>query len=193
VTVTCPFSLEDVYSALALLKAEGVENYSIDLMSGLPNQVSGWRLALRMARVSRRVRAGNKTMAQWDASLKEVVASGAAHVSVYDLQVEAGTVGAPSRNLSPGWGGLIGVGAAQAFGRWYTAGASPLPPDETSAEMYARASEFLRAHDYEHYEISNYARPGERHVTSRALNLLEYLNLVLGQQDSSASITESTG
>jgi len=33
------FSLEDVYRAIKTLKEEGVENFSIDLMGGLPNQV----------------------------------------------------------------------------------------------------------------------------------------------------------
>jgi coproporphyrinogen III oxidase-like Fe-S oxidoreductase len=42
----------------------------------------------------------------------------------------------------------------------YTAGASPLPTDSSSADMFRAASHQLRASGYDHYEISNYAKPG---------------------------------
>lgn len=48
------------------------------------------------------------------------------------------------------------------FARWYAPGASPLPSDDSAADMYAAASQTLRAVGYEHYELSNYARPGHR-------------------------------
>ena len=51
-------------------------------------------------------------------SLRAAAESGAEHVSVYDLQVEDGT----------------------AFGRWYAAGATPLPEEEVAAQMFREAS-----------------------------------------------------
>jgi len=78
-------------------------------------------------------------MTVWESSLQEACTSGAQHISVYDLQVEVGT----------------------AFGRWYSPGSSPLPVEETAANMYKRASEVLREHGYDHYEVSNYAKPGK--------------------------------
>ena len=77
-------------------------------------------------------------MALWESSLEAACTSGANHVSVYDLQVETGT----------------------AFGRWYSAGSFPLPPEDAAATMYERASEVLRSHGFDHYEVSNYAKPG---------------------------------
>ncbi|CAM9602863.1 unnamed protein product [Ectocarpus sp. 4 AP-2014] len=117
-------SLADVYQAVELLRKAKVDNFSIDLMSGLPKQ----------------------TVEQWEHTLSEAIATGAAHISVYDLQVEAGT----------------------AFGRWFSPGEAPLPEDETCADMYRTASRVLGQAGYDHYEISNYARPGFQSRHNRA-------------------------
>jgi coproporphyrinogen III oxidase-like Fe-S oxidoreductase len=61
-----------------------------------------------------------------------------AHVSVYDLQIEEGTL----------------------FHRWFKAGQEPLPSDDKSAELYCTASRRLREAGFEHYEVSNYAMTG---------------------------------
>lgn len=45
------------------------------------------------------------------------------------------------------------VEAGTAFGRWYTAGESPLPQDDTCAAMYRAASRVLGGAGYEHYEV----------------------------------------
>lgn len=58
-------SLEDVRMALASIKEVAPHSWSLDLMSGLPHL----------------------TMASWRESLNAAVASGAPHISVYDLQV----------------------------------------------------------------------------------------------------------
>ncbi|MEG4345602.1 radical SAM family heme chaperone HemW [Microcoleus sp. A003_D6] len=80
----------------------------------------------------------HQTLEQWEASLKSAVEISPTHLSSYDLIVEQGT----------------------AFGRYFQAGAQPLPADETAAQMYRLARDILTGEGYEHYEISNYARDG---------------------------------
>ncbi|CAI5479575.1 unnamed protein product [Closterium sp. Yama58-4] len=71
-------SLADVYDAVDAVKRVGLQNWSLDLISGLPGQ----------------------TLDSWRHSLTEVIRLGPSHVSVYDLQVEQGT--AFARWYSPG-------------------------------------------------------------------------------------------
>lgn len=78
------------------------------------------------------------TLERWQESLAKAIALSPAHLSIYDLTVEPGT----------------------SFHRWYEAGAAPLPTDEMTAQMYRFAQKELTAAGYEHYEISNYGRPG---------------------------------
>ncbi len=106
----------DIELAIALLKQEGVYNFSLDLISGLPHQ----------------------TMAQWQESLERAITLQPTHISVYDLTIEPIT----------------------AFGRWYTPGAHPLPSDEMTADMYRQTQQTFTQAGYDHYEISNYAKPG---------------------------------
>jgi oxygen-independent coproporphyrinogen-3 oxidase len=47
-----------------------------------------------------------------------------------------------------------------AFSRQYKPGDRPLPSDAIAAEMYRTAQRRLTDAGFEHYEISNYARPG---------------------------------
>lgn len=60
----------DIYASVELLRQAGVENFSLDLISGLPKQA----------------------IADWQASLDAVVEIGPAHVSAYDLVIEPTTV-----------------------------------------------------------------------------------------------------
>lgn len=106
----------DVRQAIADLERAGIENFSLDLISGLPGQ----------------------TREHWQASLAQAIACGPAHLSTYDLTLEAGTV----------------------FGRRYQPGEAPLPSDTLTADLYRLAQRTLTAAGYEHYEISNYARSG---------------------------------
>ena len=55
----------DVYKAIEAVHAAGVKNWSLDLISGLPNM----------------------TVNDWHVSLREAVAASPTHISVYDLQV----------------------------------------------------------------------------------------------------------
>lgn len=79
-----------------------------------------------------------QTLAQWQESLDRAIGLEPTHISTYDLTLEPGTV----------------------FGKRYEPGDRPLPTDEMTAQMYRLASERLRSAGYEHYEISNYAKPG---------------------------------
>jgi len=120
---------DDVYGAIAQLQQGGIENFSFDLISGLPNQ----------------------TLSQWEATLTQAISLSPPHLSCYDLIVEPGT----------------------AFERQQQKGTLPLPPDETSAQMYRLTQQCLTSAGYTHDEISNYARSGyqSRH------NLVYWQNL----------------
>lgn len=72
------------------------------------------------------------------AELDEAVACGVEHISLYILEVHAGT---PM--------------AARVQG-----GAVKLPPDGQVARLYLAASERLAAHGLPQYEVANFARPG---------------------------------
>lgn len=80
----------------------------------------------------------HQTLQDWQESLEHVIALAPTHISCYDLTVEAGTP----------------------FSRQYKPGVQPLPSDETTADMYRLAQKLLTAAGYDHYEISNYAKPG---------------------------------
>jgi putative oxygen-independent coproporphyrinogen III oxidase len=79
-----------------------------------------------------------QTLADWEASLKSAIDLHPTHISCYDLIVEAQTP----------------------FAKQYRPGDKPLPSDETTAQMYRVAQQMLAGAGYEHYEISNYAKPG---------------------------------
>jgi putative oxygen-independent coproporphyrinogen III oxidase len=80
----------------------------------------------------------HQTLADWEMSLEKAIALSPTHLSCYDLTVEPVT----------------------AFGRQYKPGDKPLPSDETTADMYRTADRVLTNAGYDHYEISNYAKPG---------------------------------
>ncbi|MGF1536733.1 MAG: radical SAM family heme chaperone HemW [Elainellaceae cyanobacterium] len=80
----------------------------------------------------------HQTLDQWTESLQRAIATGVPHLSVYDLIVEPQT----------------------AFSRWYSPGEHPLPSDTATVQMYRQAQALLTQAGYEHYEISNYAKPG---------------------------------
>lgn len=108
--------LADIEAAVQALGEAGVENWSLDLISGLPHQ----------------------TLDHWQDSLQRAIALAPTHLSVYDLTLEAPTV----------------------FGKRYQPGQTPLPSDETTAQFYRTAQQRLTSAGYDHYEVSNYAKPG---------------------------------
>lgn len=106
----------DIFTAIAQIREMGVNNLSIDLISGLPHQ----------------------TLEQWENSLEQAIKLVPNHISCYDLVLEPVT----------------------AFGKRYQPGETPLPTDETTAQMYRLAQSKLTQAGYTHYEISNYAQNG---------------------------------
>jgi oxygen-independent coproporphyrinogen-3 oxidase len=138
---------EDIYESIYLLKQVYGDdiNYSIDLISGLPGV----------------------SLAKWAETLEIATSLSPSHLSIYDLQVERGTV----------------------FGRWYDGQddaknspsephghiqasapvtVSALPSMEECAFCYKYASRYLRAKGYEHYEISSYANGNDSPSVNRS-------------------------
>ena len=60
---------DSIYRAIAHLQQAGIDNFSLDLISGLPNQ----------------------TRAQWEATLDNALSVSPPHLSCYDLMIEPGT------------------------------------------------------------------------------------------------------
>ena len=77
-----------------------------------------------------------QTMSQWQKNLEAAVSLGPEHLSCYGLKVEEGT---------------------PLFDRREEA---DLPGDETQADLYLYAVEYLASQGYRQYEISNFAREG---------------------------------
>jgi oxygen-independent coproporphyrinogen-3 oxidase len=75
--------------------------------------------------------------AGWERTVTGVLAWAPDHLSAYALSLDEGSL-------------------------WSAAGVSGLPGEDESAAQYRTLTELARAAGYEHYEISNYARPGRR-------------------------------
>ncbi|BAS59330.1 oxygen-independent coproporphyrinogen III oxidase [Leptolyngbya boryana NIES-2135] len=109
-------TVEDIYTSVDLIRQAGIENFSLDLISGLPHQ----------------------TIESWQESLEQAIALSPTHLSTYDLTIEPQTP----------------------FGKQLKPGEKPLPSDELTADLYRFAQRTLTNAGFEHYEISNYAKPG---------------------------------
>jgi oxygen-independent coproporphyrinogen-3 oxidase len=77
------------------------------------------------------------TREDWRSAVEAVLAWGPEHLSAYGLTLDAGSA-------------------------WGATGGPPLPPEETVVEQYWVLAATAAARGYEHYEVSNYARPGRR-------------------------------
>ena len=73
----------------------------------------------------------------WNATVDGMLGWDPEHVSAYGLTLDPGSV-------------------------WGSSGVAGLPPEETVVAQYWALAERAAARGYEHYEISNYARPGVR-------------------------------
>jgi len=81
-----------------------------------------------------------QTEASWERSLDAVIALGVEHVSTYGLTIEEGTP----------------------YARWADREPGAFATNDGEADLYALAIAKLTAAGFEHYEISNFARPGYR-------------------------------
>lgn len=81
-----------------------------------------------------------QTEPSWQESLDRAIATGVDHISTYGLTVEPGTPYESWREREP----------------------AIFPDDSAEAELYGRAMDTLTAAGFEHYEISNFAKPGHR-------------------------------
>lgn len=81
-----------------------------------------------------------QTLESFDQSLSQALDLGVQHISAYLLSLEPG----------------VPLHRSLRQGRWQEAG------EELSTAMYRRLHERLTAAGYEHYEVSNFARPGFR-------------------------------
>jgi oxygen-independent coproporphyrinogen-3 oxidase len=114
---------EDIYAADKILRANGIQNISFDLIAGLPHQ----------------------TEESWRRTVAELIALAPEHVSIYMLEIDEGS--RLGREVLNG-------------GERYSA--ATIPTDDSIADFYEYACAELAAAGYEHYEISNWAKPGLR-------------------------------
>jgi len=75
----------------------------------------------------------------WDRTVREVLTWGPDHLSAYGLTLDEGSL-------------------------WHARGVSGLPPEDLVAQQYWCLAELAREAGFEHYEVSNYARPGRRSI-----------------------------
>ncbi len=104
--------------AVDTARTASFNNISIDLIFGLPNQ----------------------TLHEWTDTLTRSIELDIQHLSLYGLQIEAGTP----------------------LHRDVQIGTMQRPDDDLAAQMYEVAMDTLADSGYEHYEISNWAKPGNR-------------------------------
>lgn len=148
---------EDVdYGYLTRLREDGVTRVSLgvqslsdDKLKELEREHSGQqaRDAIRLARavmefvsVDLIFAAPNETPAQWRVDLSNVIDLGVDHISTYGLTYEQGAT----------------------FWSRQEKGLLTTVDEEQELEMYLLAIESLTDAGFEHYEISNFARPGNR-------------------------------
>mgnify|MGYP001627257047 CR=1 FL=1 len=142
---------------LKMLREAGINRLSLGVQScqdhhlDLLGRLHGFRQAVEAVLLARQVGFSNlnvdlifalpgQTLPEWRRCLEEILALAPEHISAYSLEVEEGTPLA--RRIQGG-------------------GLAPCE-EETELAMYLEAIAFLKENGYEHYEISNFARPGFR-------------------------------
>lgn len=142
-------------ASLAALRAHGVNRLSIGVQSladpllaaiGRTHSAAQAVAAVTMAREAGFANVNldliyglpAQTLGDWRQTLESAMGLAPEHLALYELSVEPGTP----------------------FAQREARGELPLPDDEQMAEMEVMALHLLADHGYQHYEISNYARPG---------------------------------
>ena len=126
----------------------GVQSDDDDMLKklGRPHNYDQAKTAMEMARkagfanISLDLMFGlpNQTLEAWENTLRHVLELRPEHMSCYALTVMKGTP------------------------LWEYQDCAGLPDDDTQADMYLSCCNIMREAGYEHYEISNFARPGFR-------------------------------
>ena len=130
-------SIEVFQENYQAVREAGFENVNTDLMFALPDQ----------------------TMADWQETVKNIVAMNPEHISAYSLILEEGTP----------------------FYDKYEKGEISPAEEELDREMYHWAVEYLAEMGYEQYEISNFAKKGRQSRHNRIYwQAEEYLGMGLG-------------
>ena len=132
---------QQAIDAVERLRAAGISNLSIDLMYGFPDE----------------------TLADWEADIESALALNVEHISAYCLMIEEGT---PLHQLYRGDEGTKvreyeNTNADSNLAPPHPSTPAP-PTEEAERSMYYTLIDRLTAAGYEHYEISNFARPGYR-------------------------------
>ena len=118
---------------VSILRAAGIRNLSIDLMYGFPGE----------------------TLSDWQSDIDSALSLNVEHISAYCLMIEEGT---PLHRMLQHNGDC-----PLCEQRSKLQGDCPQCVDEeTERSMYYTLIDRLTAAGYEHYEISNFARPGFR-------------------------------
>lgn len=109
---------DEAINAVHVIRQSGIDNISIDLMFGFPEE----------------------TLDDWRKDLQTALNLNVEHISAYSLMYEEGT---PLYNM-------LQLGKVNQI------------DDEKSRQMYLLLIDTLVSHGYEHYEISNFCKPGRR-------------------------------
>ena len=125
-----------VKEAVDLLRRNGIQNISIDLMFGFPGE----------------------TLQDWEQDIHDALALNVEHLSAYSLMIEEGTVlYEQMRKETPSNSPCLGGELKSSLNR-EDLGES----EEQEREMYETLIDRLETAGYEHYEISNFAKKGFR-------------------------------
>ena len=133
-------------------RAAGFEDVSVDLIYGLPGL----------------------DLATWEETVKGALGWAPDHLSAYALTLDEGSLWNAAASAGRA-GGRRGAGAPPS-----EASESPivLPPEETVTAQYSRLVQLAAEAGFEHYEVSNYARPGHRSAHNQIYwHAEEYLGL----------------
>ncbi|MCD7970234.1 MAG: radical SAM family heme chaperone HemW [Alistipes sp.] len=134
----------------------GIQSFDDDLLAFMKRRHDSARAAASVA-LAREAGFGNigidliygipgLTLPLWEATLRQAISMAPEHISAYHLTFEPGTT----------------------LGRWLAAGKAAEIAEEESHRQYDLLHRLLTDAGYEHYEVSNFARPGcrSRHNSS---------------------------